>query len=79
MGKLLISALKAKCRALLKGIRKIKAICISGRQIPLAGGHFALPVTNRSAWIGSMSDSIEIVGDIISPANEESEWEALRD
>jgi len=47
-----------------------------------------LPVRNRkalgaaltqSAWIGSMKDSMEIVGDIISPANEEEEWEALRD
>ena len=35
-------------------------------------------VTARSAWIGSMSDSIKIVSDIISPANEESDWEALR-
>jgi hypothetical protein len=33
----------------------------------------------RSAWIGSMGDSIEILGDVISPANEEREWEALRD
>jgi hypothetical protein len=34
---------------------------------------------DRSLWIGSMKDSIEIVGDIVSPANEEREWEVLRD
>ena len=34
---------------------------------------------SRAALIGSMKDSIEIVGDIISPANEEKEWEVLRD
>jgi predicted short-subunit dehydrogenase-like oxidoreductase (DUF2520 family) len=33
----------------------------------------------RAVWIGSMKDSMEIVGDIISPANEEDEWEAFRD
>ena len=47
-----------------------------------------LPVRNRKAlraelirvaWIGSMKDSMEIVGDIVSPANEKAEWEALPD
>jgi len=79
MGNPLNSALKVKCQVLLERIRKITAICLSRWQIPVAGGRFALPVAHRAAWIGSMSDSIQIVGDIISPANEESEWEALRD
>ncbi len=48
----------------------------------------SLPVKNRKAlgaelrragWIGSMKDSMKIVGDIVSPANDENEWEALRD
>jgi hypothetical protein len=64
-----ILAWKTKCRALLERFWKPKAVVIT-RHVPVVG---------RSAWIGSMSDSIEIVGDIISPANEESEWEALRD
>jgi len=33
----------------------------------------------RTAWIGSMKDSMEIVDDIISPANELKEWEAHRE
>ena len=36
-------------------------------------------VQGRVAWIGSMKDSIEIVGDIVSPADEEADWEVLRD
>jgi antitoxin (DNA-binding transcriptional repressor) of toxin-antitoxin stability system len=36
-------------------------------------------VVDRAAWIGSMKDSIEILGDIISPANDEDEWEVMRD
>jgi hypothetical protein len=34
---------------------------------------------NRSEWIGSMRNSIRILGDIVSPANDEEEWEVLRD
>jgi hypothetical protein len=33
----------------------------------------------RSAFLESVRDSIEILGDIISPVVEEDEWEALRD
>lgn len=32
-----------------------------------------------SDWIGSMKDTIQILGDIISPATDEDEWEVLRD
>jgi predicted short-subunit dehydrogenase-like oxidoreductase (DUF2520 family) len=37
------------------------------------------PLQSRVALIGAMKDSMEIVGDIVSSANEEDEWEALRD
>jgi hypothetical protein len=30
-------------------------------------------------WIGSMKDEIEILGDIVSPASDENDWEVLRD
>jgi prevent-host-death family protein len=33
----------------------------------------------KADWIGSMKDTIEILGDVVLPANEENEWEALRD
>jgi hypothetical protein len=35
--------------------------------------------TNQADWIGSMQGTIEILGDIVSPANDEDEWEVLRD
>ncbi len=34
--------------------------------------------THQPGWFGSMKDKMEIVGDIISPANDEDEWEVLR-
>jgi len=30
-------------------------------------------------WFGSMKGTIEILGDIITPANDEDDWEVLRD
>jgi len=30
-------------------------------------------------WIGSMKGESKILGDIISPAGDENDWEALRD
>jgi hypothetical protein len=70
MRNFLILAFKTKCRALLERFWKPETLVITRHHVPVAG---------RSAWIGSMSDSIELVGAIISPPNEESEWEALRD
>jgi hypothetical protein len=71
--------LKAICLSLLERFRKTKAAYITRHLIPIDEANSTLSPARRSAWIGSMRDSIEIVGDIISPANEESEWEALRD
>ena len=30
-------------------------------------------------WMGSMKDTIEILGDIVSPAADEDDWEVLQD
>ena len=43
-----------------------------------AGPTVGAPLVDGSgAWIGAMSDVGEIVGDIVSPAVEPSDWEAL--
>jgi hypothetical protein len=34
-------------------------------------------VQERSSWIGSMKHSLEITGDIVSQADDDSEWEVL--
>ena len=55
-----------------------------------AGSHYPVRQTSgrsntadgdedRAAWIGSMKGTFEILGDIVSPANDEEEWEVLRD
>jgi len=79
MKEIAISEFKAKCLALLDQVQKTKKpILITRFGKPVAE---VIPPSPKPAahWIGSMRDSMKIVGDIVSPATDESEWEALRD
>ena len=75
-----ISEFKAKCIGLLEQVRKTKQplrVVRHGKAIVEI-----VPATekvDRMEWIGSMKDSVEILGDIISPATDEDDWEVLRD
>ena len=79
MKEVAISEFKAKCLALLEEVQKTKK--------PLRVTRFGKPVaeinppsmTRTSSWLGSMKGEIEILGDIVSPASDEQEWEALKD
>ena len=80
MQEIAISEFKAKCLAVLERVRSTKEpILITRFGKPVAEVVPPTSVEARSAWVGSMKQSIEIVGDIVSPANEENEWEVLRD
>jgi prevent-host-death family protein len=80
MQEVAISEFKAKCLALLEQVRATKK--------PIRITRFGKPVAevvpptveiDREKWIGSMKDTMRITGDIVSPANDEDEWEVLRD
>jgi prevent-host-death family protein len=74
-----ISEFKAKCLALVAQVEKTKhPIRITRFGKPVAE---VIPPSAQAPenWIGSMKDKIEILGDIVSPANDEGDWEALRD
>ena len=74
-----ISEFKAKCLALLEQVRRTRQpIRVTRHGKPVAEVVPPSPVVDRSSLIGSMKDS-KIIGDIISPANDEDEWEVLRD
>ena len=74
MEEIAISEFKAKCIAVLERVRKTRTpIRITRDGKPVAEIVPASSVQERSAWIGSMKDSVEILGDIISPANNEGE------
>jgi prevent-host-death family protein len=80
MQEVAISEFKAKCLALLEQVRKTKKpIRVTRFGEPVAEVVPAGPAAAEADWLGCMADSIEIVGDIVSPVIEETEWEALRD
>ena len=75
-----ISQFKAKCLALLEEVRRTrKPIRITRHGKPVAEVIPPSAVADRSSMAGSMKECAFIVGDIISPANDEDDWEALRD
>jgi prevent-host-death family protein len=75
-----ISEFKAKCLALLEEVRKTrKPIRITRHGKPVAEVVPPVPVSERSKMMGSMKGSIIFKGDIISPASDPDDWEALRD
>jgi prevent-host-death family protein len=73
-----ISAFKANCSALIaRAQRTKKPIRITRFGKPVADV-VPIPPIRKKGWMGSMKAQIEIRGDILSPASEESDWEALR-
>ncbi|HEY1464386.1 MAG TPA: type II toxin-antitoxin system Phd/YefM family antitoxin [Terriglobales bacterium] len=79
MKEIAISEFKAKCLGLLEQVQKTKKpIRITRFGKPVAE---VIPPTSAPSenWLGSMKGKIEILGDIVSPASDEKEWEVLRD
>jgi prevent-host-death family protein len=79
MKEVAISEFKAKCLALLDQVRRTRE--------PIRVTRFGKPIAeivptkveiDRDEWIGSMKGSLKIFGDIISPADDEDEWEVNR-
>jgi prevent-host-death family protein len=78
MKEMAISEFKAKCLSVLDEVHKTKK--------PILVTRFGKPVAEvippssaavSDSWIGSMKDSMKIMGDIVSPASDENEWEVL--
>ncbi|MGH9580510.1 MAG: type II toxin-antitoxin system Phd/YefM family antitoxin [Terriglobales bacterium] len=80
MEEVAISEFKAKCLALLERVRKTrKPIRVTRFGKPVAEVVPPSPAAGPAEWLGSMGETIEIVGDIVTPVIEESDFEALRD
>jgi len=79
MKQVAISEFKAKCLQLLEQVHKTKQpVIITKRGKPIAEVGPFLPAP-APEWMGSMKDRIEILGDVVSPASDQGDWEALRD
>jgi prevent-host-death family protein len=74
-----ISEFKAKCLALLEEVQKTRIpLRVTRRGKPIADVIPAAPETDGRDWLGSMSGSIEITGDTVSPVIEIRDIEALK-
>jgi prevent-host-death family protein len=79
MKEIAISEFKAKCLAIVDRVQKTKRpIRITRRGKPVAE---VIPVSpdHSKDLFGFMKGSVEILGDIVSPANDPEDWEVLRD
>jgi prevent-host-death family protein len=78
MDEIAISKFKATCLGVLEKVRKTKRpILVTRFGKPIA--EIVPPSTpaRTASWLGSMAEEGRIVGDIVEPVAEASEWEAL--
>ena len=79
MEEIAISKFKATCLAVLEKVRKTgKPILVTRFGQPVA--EVVPPATPKrpADWVGSFAGTARIVGDIVSPATDEEDWEVLR-
>jgi len=73
-----ISKFKATCLAVLERVRRTrKPILITRFGEPVAEVVPPSPPPRPEGWLGCMSGNGRVVGDVVSPATEEGQWEAL--
>jgi antitoxin (DNA-binding transcriptional repressor) of toxin-antitoxin stability system len=79
MEQIAISKFKATCLSVLENVRKTgKAVLVTRFGEPVA--EVIAPRTSKKAknWVGSLAGTGQINGDIVSPASDEEDWDALR-
>ena len=78
MEEIAISKFKATCLAVLERVRRTgKPIRVTRFGKPVAEVVPPSIPTRPKHWLGDMQGTMRIVGDIVSPASDEEDWEAL--
>ena len=78
MDEIAISKFKATCLAVLERVRKTRRpIRVTKFGVPVAEVVPPSPKPMKKPWLGSMAGTAHIVGDIVSPASDERDWEVL--
>lgn len=79
MEKMAISKFKATCLAVLERVRRTRRpILVTRFGEPVAEVVPPPPRRRPKRWLGDMAGTMEILGDIVAPASDESDWEVLR-
>ena len=75
---LTISQFKATCLAVLDKVKRTnRAVMITRRGKPIAMIDPPPLPEHKKSWLGSFSSKGQIVGDVVSPALDETQWEVL--
>ena len=73
-----VSQFKARCLAILAKVQKTgHPILVTRFGKPLAEV-IPPPSPAPDRWLGSLEGSVQIIGDVVSSATTEDDWEALR-
>ena len=79
MEKMAISKFKATCLAVLKRVQRTrKPILVTKFGEPVAEIVPPSSPARPGHWLGDLAGTGRILGDIIAPASDEQDWEALR-
>ena len=78
MEEIAVSKFKATCLAVLKRVRRTRqAVLVTRFGEPIAEIVPPSPARKKKQRLGCMAGTGRIVGDIIAPASDEKDWEAL--
>lgn len=73
-----ISEFKATCLAVLERVRRTgRPLLITRHGEPIAEVYPPSRAAEKRGWLGAMQGSAVITGDLVAPAGEPGEWEAL--
>jgi prevent-host-death family protein len=74
-----ISEFKATCLAVLDRVKRTgRPVLVTRRGEPVARVVPPTPSPRPKSWLGCMAGRVKILSDVVSPASDEDEWEAVR-
>jgi prevent-host-death family protein len=79
MEQIAISKFKATCLAVLERVNRTRQpVLVTRFGVPVAEIVPPPPPERPASWLGRMAGTGRIAGDIIAPASDEEDWDALR-
>jgi prevent-host-death family protein len=74
-----VSEFKATCLAVLERVRRTgRPVLVTKRGEPLAEVVPPSPAASGANWLGAMRGTARITGDLVRPASDPDDWDALR-
>ena len=79
MEEIAISKFKATCLAVMERVRLTRQpVLVTRFGEPVAEIVPPSPPPRPEGWLGCMADTAEITGDVVTPAGDAEDWEAIR-